>query len=164
MKCRTSLNACLKVFREIKECAMDIRKHHLQQAVEQQIISEQQSDALWQLWQWRDRLSTKKGRPARWSKCAWVMKTCLMLVCMGKERSHTPVPASISVSLLSKKLVVRVLVSMPPEHPNTLICIPVWFFLKVKSSSFKGRQHVAGCLFCRGLNRQSAIAPRVKLY
>ena len=30
---------------------MDIRKHHLQQAVEQQIISEQQSDALWQLWQ-----------------------------------------------------------------------------------------------------------------
>ena len=30
---------------------MDIRKHHLQQAVERQIISEQQSDALWQLWQ-----------------------------------------------------------------------------------------------------------------
>ena len=30
---------------------MDIRKHHLQQAVEQQIISGQQADALWQLWQ-----------------------------------------------------------------------------------------------------------------
>lgn len=75
-----------------------------------------------------------------------------MLVCMGKERSHTPVPASISVSLLSKKLVVRVLVSMPPEHPNTLICIPVWFFFESK------KQQLIEQAACGGVS----VLPRAK--
>src|SRR2546422_4172712 len=66
-------------------------------------------------------VSTRNGIEATWSRCECVMKMQSISESSASDRSPTPVPASISTSLSSRKEVVRKCrPPIPPEQPRTV--------------------------------------------
>src|SRR2546421_4251784 len=66
-------------------------------------------------------VSTRNGIDVTWSRCECVMKMWSICESSASDRSPTPVPASIRMSLSRRKEVVRKCrPPIPPEQPRTL--------------------------------------------
>src|SRR5512143_3211819 len=65
-------------------------------------------------------LSSRSGSPSTWSRCAWVRNTWSIFTSCSKSSVVRPLPASISTSSSTSRLVVWRPLPMPPLQPNTV--------------------------------------------